>query len=232
MLRLTVLKLYLHFSVYVLEHKQHFTFSGVFVVIDNHFSWIKSLISSIPLVTYSCLPACSYSHNNSDVNIHMICCLMEDIVVIFVIVIITDWPTGWLADWLTNELTNSMERVPSWKVIVSQLVKTFLALYRTQRFIHVFTTACQLFLSWTGLIQFMLSNPISLRLILILFSYLYQGLPSGPFPSDSRTKSLYAFLFFPMHAAVPAIPNDLFKYEACVTFHNVLYIIHTVHFNN
>jgi hypothetical protein len=39
------------------------------------------------------------------------------------------------------KLTDSMEQSPSWKLIVTQLVKKFPAFYVTRRFITVFTTA-------------------------------------------------------------------------------------------
>jgi hypothetical protein len=35
-------------------------------------------------------------------------------------------------------------------------------------------------------------NPVSLRIVLVLSSHICLGLPSGPFPSGFRTKTLHA----------------------------------------
>jgi hypothetical protein len=52
--------------------------------------------------------------------------------------------------------------------------------------------------------QFSPYHPIlSLRSILILFTHLWLGLPSGLFPSGFPTNILYAFLFDPFHATFP-----------------------------
>jgi hypothetical protein len=48
------------------------------------------------------------------------------------------------------------------------------------------------------------SHPISLRSILILYTYLRLGLPSGLFPSRFHTNILYVFLFSPIRAIYPA----------------------------
>jgi hypothetical protein len=48
------------------------------------------------------------------------------------------------------------------------------------------------------------TRPISLRSILILYSHLRLGLPSGLFPFGFPTKILYQFIFLPMRATCPA----------------------------
>jgi hypothetical protein len=68
--------------------------------------------------------------------------------------------------------------------------------------ITVFTRALHWPLSWARSIQSIPSHPISLRAILILFTYLRLGLPSGLFPSGFPTNILHAFRFstFVLHA--------------------------------
>jgi hypothetical protein len=60
------------------------------------------------------------------------------------------------------------------QLLVAQLV-SFLAFYGTQRFVTVFTRACQWSLFWARWIRSICSHPISLRSILILSSHLYLG---------------------------------------------------------
>jgi hypothetical protein len=97
-----------------------------------------------------------------------------------------------------------MEQSPSWEANRFQLVKTFPAFYGTGRFIAAFTSARHLSLSWTSLVQSIPPHPTVWRSILILFSYLRLGLPSGLFPSGFPTKTQYMPLLFPIRAACPA----------------------------
>jgi len=111
---------------------------------------------------------------------------------------LTNRPT----DRLTDQLT-PWSRFFLGKLTVTQIVKKFPASYRTKMVIILFTTLHQWFLSQTRCIQFIPSHPISLRTILILYSKLCVGLPSGIFPSSFPNKILYAFLISPMCAACP-----------------------------
>jgi hypothetical protein len=69
-----------------------------------------------------------------------------------------------------------------------QLVKKFPASYGTRTFITAFTSGSHLSLSWANPIQFISSQPITWRSILILSSHVRLGLPSGLFPSGCPTK--------------------------------------------
>jgi len=79
------------------------------------------------------------------------------------------------------------------KLIVSQLVNKFPAVYGTRRFITVSTRARHwtLVLSKVNLVHSL--STCFCRSILTLFSHLLLGLPSGLFPSGFPTKSLYTF---------------------------------------
>jgi hypothetical protein len=68
----------------------------------------------------------------------------------------------------------------------------------------VFTRARHLSLSWAKRIQSTSPNPIYARSILMLFSHLRLGLPSGLLPSGLPTKMLYAPLTAHMRATCPA----------------------------
>ena len=72
-----------------------------------------------------------------------------------------------------------------------QLVKKFSVFYGTRRFVTEPTSVRQLSLSWVRPIQSIYPHPTSWTAILILFTHLRLGLPSGLFPSGFRTKTLY-----------------------------------------
>ena len=72
-----------------------------------------------------------------------------------------------------------------------QLVKKFPAFHGTRRFITSLTNVRHLSLSWASPIQSINSHPTSWRSVLILSTHLSLGLPSGLFPSDFPTKTLY-----------------------------------------
>ena len=85
-----------------------------------------------------------------------------------------------------------------------QLVKKFPAFYGTRRFITAFTGARHTSLSWASSIHSMPSHPTYWRSILIIPSHLRLGLPSGLFPSDFPTKTLYTPLLSPIRATWPS----------------------------
>ena len=89
------------------------------------------------------------------------------------------------------------------KLTGSQLVKKFPAFYGTRRFITAFTSVRHLSLSWASSMQSIHSHSAFWISILILSSHLRLGLPSGLFPSDFPTKTLYVPLA-PICATCPA----------------------------
>ena len=105
-----------------------------------------------------------------------------------------------------------------------QLIKKFPKFYRTRMFIPSFTSARHLSLSWATFIYSIPPHSITGRSILILFSHLRLGLPSGFFPSDFRTKTLYTPLLSPPYA-LHAPPKSFFsilspeKYRVSSTDH-------------
>ena len=83
------------------------------------------------------------------------------------------------------------------KLTGPQIVNKFPAFYGTRRFIATFTSARHLPLSWATSILSIPLHPTSWRSILILFSHLRLGLPTGFFPSGFPTKTLYTPLLSP-----------------------------------
>ena len=81
-----------------------------------------------------------------------------------------------------------------------QLVKKFLAFHGTRRFITALTSVRHISLSWARPIQSIYPHPS----ILILSTLLRLGLPSGLFPSDFPTKTIYTPLSSPIRATCPA----------------------------
>ena len=85
-----------------------------------------------------------------------------------------------------------------------QLVKKFSTFHGIRRFITALTSVRHLSLSWTGPIQSIYPLPTSWRTILILFTHLHLGLPSGLLHSGFPTKTLYTPLSSPIHTTCPA----------------------------
>jgi len=90
------------------------------------------------------------------------------------------------------------------KLTVLQLVKKLSAFYGTRRFITALKSVRHLSLSWASPIQPIYPHPTSCRSILILFTHLRRGLPSGLFPFGFPTKTLYAPLSSLIRATFPA----------------------------
>ena len=92
-----------------------------------------------------------------------------------------------------------MEHSPSWDEVTGfKLLKKFSNFYGTRRFITAFTSARHLSLSCASSIQSIPPHSTFWRSILILFSHLLLGLPSGLFPSGFLTKILYTPFFSPI----------------------------------
>jgi len=84
-----------------------------------------------------------------------------------------------------------------------QLVNKFPAFYRSPSFITLFTTACQWSLSRARSISYKHLDLISLIFNLMLSSHLCLSHLSSYFPSGFFTKTLQAFLFFPLWPTCP-----------------------------
>ena len=90
------------------------------------------------------------------------------------------------------------------KLTCLQLVKKFPAFHGTRRFITALTSVRHLSLSWASPIHSIYPHPTSWRSILILFTHLHLGLPSGLLPSGFPTKTLYTPLSSSIRGTCPA----------------------------
>ena len=89
-------------------------------------------------------------------------------------------------------------------VLPEKLVKKFSAFHGTRRFITALKSVRHLSLSWASPIQSIYPHPTSWRSILILYTHLCLGLPSGLLPSGFPSKTLYTPLSSPICATYPA----------------------------
>ena len=111
---------------------------------------------------------------------------------------------SYLITYLLTYLLTPWSRVLLEKLSGYQLVNKFPAFYGNWRFITAFTSAHHLSISWASSIQSMPPHTTSWRSILILYSHLGLGLPSGFFPSGFPTKTLYTPLLSPISATCTA----------------------------
>ena len=99
---------------------------------------------------------------------------------------------SYLLTYVISYSITPWSRVLLEKLIGLQLVKKFPTFYVTRRFISPVTSAHHLSLSWARSIQSTPPHPTSWRSILLLYSHLRLGLPSGLFPSGyPHRKSVY-----------------------------------------
>ena len=106
--------------------------------------------------------------------------------------------------YLLTYLRTPWCRVLLEKLTGLQLVKKFPAFHGTRKFITALTSVRHLSLSLASPIQSIYPHPTSWRSVLILFTHLRLGLPSGLFPSSFPTKTLYTPLSSPIRATFPA----------------------------
>jgi hypothetical protein len=91
----------------------------------------------------------------------------------------------------------------SWENVSALVSPLTFALCGTRRFINVFTINRHCFLSWANWIQSKLSQPITLRSLLILSSYLCPILSRGFFTNDLLAISLHACVISLVCATCP-----------------------------
>jgi hypothetical protein len=121
--------------------------------------------------------------------------------------LVTTCKTCILTGCLSRTFWDNYLTLQSWALLERPLdvrpLDSFPAFHGTRRFNTEFTRFLRLFLSWVRPIQSTSPHPTSPRSILILFTHLRLGLPSGLFPSGFPTNNLYALLFSPNSCYMP-----------------------------
>ena len=97
------------------------------------------------------------------------------------------------------------------KLIGLQLVKKFSAFHGIRRLITALTSVRHLSLSWASPIQSIYPHPTSWRSVLILYTHLRLGLPSGSFPSVS-----------PPRPYTPQSPHPYAPHAQPISFFSIL----------
>ena len=97
-----------------------------------------------------------------------------------------------------------MEQSPSWEANRFSVCQKIPRILWNPKVHYRSTSARHLSLSWASSIHSMPQHPTSWRCILLLYSHLRLGLPSGLFPSDFYTKALHMPLLSPIYAIRPA----------------------------
>jgi hypothetical protein len=101
------------------------------------------------------------------------------------------------------ELTNFMELSPSWEAASCAATQEFPSILWNLK-VHYHVHKSSPLGHILSHINLGCTTPCYLRSILILFTHLRLGLPSGHFPSGFPTNILYAFLLAPIHATCPS----------------------------
>ena len=97
-----------------------------------------------------------------------------------------------------------MVQSPSWEANWFAASQEIPRISRNPKVHSAHTNIHHLSLSWASPIQSIYPHPTSWRSILILYTHLCLGLPSGLFPSGFPTKTLYITLYSPIRATCPA----------------------------
>jgi hypothetical protein len=103
----------------------------------------------------------------------------------------------------TDEATPGGRFLPE-RPAVAHLLKSCQTFYGTRRFVYLVHNSPALVSILSHMNPVHTLHPVYRTHILILFSHLRQGRPSGLFPFSSPTRSLYVFRFSPIHATCRA----------------------------